>query len=233
MRRGTLMRKPMLGKGLLSLLIVLGALPAAAAGLQWGAQGGVNLARVAYGIPGILDPGDVEDRFLTGARGGVVLSLASAGCSPITVETGLSLERRGGETALPVRTEFSTESTLMVAATYRMTCLTVPVAAKARLGSGAVRPYAKAGGEVVFPLSAELEDRLSPGNRVIDIKDDVKTLNFGLLGALGVEFPLASVTGTAEVSYHHGIGDFRDVSGADADAQLRHRVVGFALGVLF
>lgn len=218
---------------LLALTGLLSAAPASGAGIQLGVQAGLNLARSTYELEGALTSDEVDDKADAGAIGGVVLSVVPSGGGAWTVDTGVFVEKRGGTTAIPVQTSPG-GGTGPVDVMWRFTCLTVPASVKARLGHGSARPYARLGGEVVFPLTAEREST-SPGGTttVTEMKDEVTTANFGLLGALGIEFPLASVTGTTEVSYRHGLSDFLDVDGASIDAQLRHRVFNLSVGVLF
>jgi hypothetical protein len=100
-----------------------------------------------------------------------------------------------------------------------------------------VKPFVKMGVEFGIALSAKFEAPkpfASPGPREVeeeDFKDDLKKPDTGLLVALGLDFPIGSFSGFAQLSYSHGVGDILDPGGAVADAILKSRVLVLVVGL--
>ena len=175
------------------VLVLLAAAPASAVTFRFGVQGGLNLSRVSYELVDVIDSSDITDVAKAGFMGGVSVSVAFREADPITLESGVFFEMRGGTTELEYEVyppDHPGRSTETDEHRWILTCVTVPVAAKIRLGESPVKPYAKVGGEVVIPLSADWEGPGLAGSDEIvvrDISDDMTSADFALLGALGVE----------------------------------------------
>lgn len=222
-----------------SLAVLLAAHPASGTTFRFGVHAGLNLSRAAYELVDVIDSSDVTDAVNAGFMGGVTVSMAFEDNDILTMESGVFYEMRGGTTELKVEVldpDRSGRLTETEEHEWILTCLTVPLTAKVRLSGGSMHPYAKVGGEVVIPLSAEWRGPELVGSDEIvvrDISDDMTFADFALLVALGIDVPVGQFSGFIEVSYRHGLTDFWDVEDAAADAQLRHRVVSFGAGMLF
>lgn len=98
-----------------------------------------------------------------------------------------------------------------------------------------IRPKVSLGPNLGFLLNAENEVKGNGTTNTNDIKDDIKSFDFGMQGALGCNFRLASNTWlNTDVVYNHG---FTKINKNDASAlgagDIKNRNIGLNVGVLF
>ncbi len=224
---------------LAGLGIQLLPLAALAQGFQFGIQAGANLTQATYDSQGYFE--GTQDGWRFGFFGGVIVSLTPAEQGDYSFESGLLFQKRGGKTTIPL-TAVGEHGEPIDQGTddgfWKLSYLSIPLQAKARLGVGGTRPYVKAGVEIGIPLAGEADMpdlyATEPGaRRVDDIKDDLASPDFCLRLAFGLELPDSPLRPFAEVSYSHGLGDFLDVADAAFDVKMRHRILSLSGGVWF
>lgn len=178
----------------MSMLLVLSfmlcmVLPASAQ-MDVGVLGGLNLANLS------VDPGigaDLKTR--TGFGFGGVLGIGlgemfSLEFEPMFLQKGAKAE--AGGTDGKIKADY----------------LEVPVMLKVPFGQGNVKPYVMAGPQVGYLLSAKVE----AGGQEQDIKDDVKSIDFGVAFGAGVGIPAGNNTVFIEGRYALGLTDVNDDS---------------------
>jgi hypothetical protein len=99
----------------------------------------------------------------------------------------------------------------------------IPIAAKIGLGSSPV--YVLAGPSISFRISDPYDDFEG------DASEFLNTVDFGLLGGLGVEFNLGSLQAMADIRYHTGLSVIFDFEEGDDDRNSRNQVISVGMGV--
>lgn len=148
-----------------------------------------------------------------------------------SVTTGVMYIGSGGEsgrTASEEGYEYSTKNT------YKLGYLAFPVQGKYTFGKGKVVPFLNAGASLGVLLSAKREFSSTINGETsaeeTDIKDDLKSTNFGINVGGGVIIPLGERSLTASVNYGHGLTDIIKDPGTE-DASLKTRDIKFTLGI--
>ncbi|MEJ2539003.1 MAG: porin family protein [Gemmatimonadota bacterium] len=99
----------------------------------------------------------------------------------------------------------------------------IPVAAKVGLGNSPV--YLLAGPSISFRISDPYDD--SEG----DASEFLNTVDFGLLGGVGIDFALGSLPAMVDVRYHTGLSVIFDFDEDDDDRNSRNQVISVGMGV--
>ena len=99
----------------------------------------------------------------------------------------------------------------------------IPIAAKIGLGDSPV--YVLAGPSISFRISDPYDDFDG------DASEFLNTLDFGLLGGLGIEFNLGDVPAMADIRYHTGLSVIFDFDEGDDDRNSRNQVISVGMGV--
>ena len=171
------------------LLIVFAALliaMPASAQVNLGVIGGLNLANINTDPD---PPSGVDLNSRTGFGVGGVLSFGlgetfALQLEPMYLQKGATAKEAGEEDKLE--------------AAY----IEVPVMIKFPFGSGDTKPYVMAGPTVGWLLSAEVDGE--------DIKDEVKSIDFGIAFGGGVSLPMGNNTVFVEGRYSLGLTDVND-----------------------
>lgn len=189
----------------LTLILVLPA----KAQVNFGVIGGLNLANVSFDP----DPDGVDISNRTGFGIGGVLSFGlgetlALQLEPMFLQKGAKATGQGitGETELK--------------ASY----IEVPAMLKFAFGSGEIKPYVMAGPTIGYLLSAKQDET--------DIKDDVKSIDFGLTFGGGVSLPMGNNTVFVEGRYSLGLTDINDDSDPNAD-KIKTKGIQIMAGITF
>ncbi len=172
---------------LFTLITVLSA----NAQVNFGVIGGLNLANVSFDP----DPDGVDLSNRTGFGIGGVLSFGlgetlALQLEPMFLQKGAKATVQGfGETEL------------------KSSYIEVPAMLKFAFGSSDTKPYVIAGPTIGYLLSAKQDET--------DIKDDVKSIDFGLTFGGGVSLPMGNNTVFVEGRYSLGLSDINDDSSDD------------------
>ena len=193
------------------VMVMLCAGPALAQGLEKGVRGGVNFTNTSA-TGG--DDGEALDWQLRGVIGGFVTWRAA---SWLEVQPEVLYALKGAK-----RSEFDIESKLL------LDYLEVPLLARKTFGAPDATGFYVAGGPSIgILLRARTRADFGSSTEEIDIKDDVETLDFGVVIAGGVEFGSIVVDGR----YTHGFSDI-DKDTSD-DAGMANRAVSLTVGIKF
>ncbi len=190
-----------------ALFTLITVLPASGQ-VNFGVIGGLNLASLSFDP----DPQGVDLSNRTGIGIGGVLSFGvgetlALQLEPMFLQKGSKATVQGfGETELK--------------ASY----IEVPAMLKFAFGSSDTKPYVMAGPTVGFLLSAKQDET--------DIKDDVKSIDFGLTFGGGVSLPMGNNTVFVEGRYSFGLADINDDSDPDAD-KFKTKGIQIMAGITF
>jgi hypothetical protein len=125
---------------------------------------------------------------------------------PMFLQKGSKIEAGGGFTGeLKAKTSY----------------IEVPVLFKFALGTSTTRPYVMAGPTLGLLLSAKIDD--------VDVKDDLKSIDFGLAFGGGVSIPAGNNSVFVEARYALGLSNVSDMQGVD----LKNRGIQFVTGITF
>lgn len=157
-----------------------------------GVIGGVNLANLT------TDEEGMEPKNLTAFGVGGVLDFAvgenmSLCLEPMYLQKGAKLDM--------------TEEGIPIEAKIKAAYIEIPVFLKLYLGSGDTRPYVMAGPTVGYLMSANMEMSAMGIDVEVDIKDILKSIDFGVGFGGGVSFPMGRNTLFVEGRYTLGIAD--------------------------
>lgn len=118
--------------------------------------------------------------------------------------------------------------------TYKLGYLAFPVNGKYKFGKGKIVPFVNAGAALGILLSAkrELSSTINgeTSEEETDIKDELKSTNFGINVGGGVIIPLGERSLTASINYGHGLTNIIKDPGSE-DASLKTRDIKFTLGL--
>jgi hypothetical protein len=170
-----------------------------------------------------------------------VVGLRDPGWQWLSLEAGAMVKGRGGESELAVTVWDTTGNTASGTLTteFRAWYVTVPVLLRIQLPKwhgGKLAPYLKAGPEFSMTTlgSTEKETRLTPDwmgveDQTEDVEGSTRWDDYGLFMAVGVEFPIKSLSCFAEVNYYHG---FVDIWTSDwyEEATLKYRAAALEFG---
>ena len=226
-------------------LCALCALPsvslAGGAGVEFGFQAGLDLARTAYDPPAeLFQPTTLDNDFRTVFGGGATISFTFTAPGSLSLESGLLLHMKGGKTRMTDQEYDWVQQKsyeLKWNITWKFLYLSVPILARVSIPAGRLKPYLKAGAAIDILLSAEWNtESTSPYGKITaeeDIKDDTTPFDIGLIAGAGVELPLARVSPFVEVTYCHGLIDIIDPENTKYNVKGHNRVIGVMTGVRF
>lgn len=185
------MKKFGLALGVLAILFI--AMPVAAQNAI-GFTGGLNLASIS------VDPDGENIGTLVGFGVGGVLDLRLAEnvmlhLQPMYLQKGAKDDTEGSDDKL------------------KFAYLEVPAMVKVAFGTSSARPYIMAGPAIGFLLSA----KASSGDEDVDIKDFLKSTDFGLDFGAGVSIPAGNNSFFIEGRYELGLSDIGEDSDEEED----------------
>lgn len=182
------------------VLALLLATSAFAQGISFGVKGGVNYVTISGD-----DAGDAESKLAFG--GGVVAALDVMDMLVIQPEVLYSM--KGADY----------EPDGCVSLTY----IEIPVLLKYAIPmEGMITPNLFVGPSLGILLSAEADD--------VDIKDDTKSMDYGVVFGAGVDFDMGTGKVTIDARYNLGLASIDD-SGAEAD--VKNSGISAFVGYLF
>lgn len=192
-----------------------GAQPPSA--IHFSGHAGLNLATLS-----VSDLPDEEDtKMRPGLRLGGMVDYDVA--PTVSVGGGLLFNMKGADWEWDYGPEDRGEGTT------KLSYLSIPAMATVSFGAAgasAVMPFVTAGPQLSFLLSADHDGE--------DIKDELKSTEFGVVFGGGVMFPLGGVTGMAQVGYDLGltdIGEDQDLPEGVEDISEKTRTLFVQVGV--
>lgn len=122
-----------------------------------------------------------------------------------------------------------------VKGTTKLTYLEIPLLLKANIPmSGNWRPHIFAGPGIAFKLSAEHETKGGPEPGTVDLKDEAKGIDVGLVMGVGVGFPMGSKTISFEARYDLGLMNIFDKEeGETEEPEVKNKVISILVGIGF
>lgn len=203
--------------GLLCAIATVAALPflasPAAAQLRIGPVGDLNVAGAS--LEGEESMG-IETSRLARWGGGVRADFDVN--SRLTVSLSPMLLGKGFKHELPEGVEDVRRGST------RLTYVEIPLDVRYWITEGDVRPYVFAGPRLGFLASGKSTLELVDGTEEeIDVKDDLKSTDFGVAGGAGIDVRLGDRShGFIEALYAHGLANVNDDSGAPNDTLKNH-----------
>ena len=191
---------------LIMFLVMAFSVSASAEGMIFGAKGGLNLAKV-YG-----DDVDESD-FLYGGIGGAFFCYMVN--DMFAVQPELLFAMKGGD---QVTSGDETGKT-------KLNYIEIPVLLRLHIPTeGSLTPAVFAGPSIGFLMSAKFEDE--------DIKDDLKSTDFGLVVGAGLDHMLGENGGfiTFDVRYSMGLSTVVDIEGVDEQPDVKNMGLAFMVG---
>ncbi len=238
------MTRTTLGSSLIALgLVFFSAASTQGLELEVGFQLGLGMTKASYEASSLLgDELDANSKFGPGVFGGFPVSVLFSGASRTSLETGVFVWQRGGETEFrgPIADELGNivgESSSV--ADWKLSYLTLPVTGKYRFSEGRTGFYLKSGLEAAFLLSAKCEqtsdiEGLDPSKALEeDVTEDFTVADFSALVAVGYEFRSANRSWFVEILHAQGWKDVLRPSDAAFAVDVYNRSFGLSLGVLF
>lgn len=201
----------------LVLALFVHASSAIAQETRFGVLGGLSLATITFEP----EPEDFDLERITGPAGGITVEFG--------VNDNFAIEARG----LWVRKGAKLTSSVFSDAEFRIEIdyVSVPVLFKLR-GGGAIRPYLAVGPEVGFKTNAKTQLRAAGIEEEEDIDEDVKSTDFGLASAAGLEFAAGRVGVFVEAGYSLGLTSIDQNPLADV-TDAKNRAFLFLAGLRF
>jgi hypothetical protein len=210
-------------------------------GVEFGLQAGLNLAKATYDPPAdFFQPITLDNDFRTVFGGGGTVSLTFPDLDVFTLESGLLIQMKGGETRMTVQaydwiTQEAFESKWNII--WKYLYLSIPICVRLSIPAGSVKPYLKAGAEIDILLSAEWKQKSTHPDGTItvveDVKDDTAAFDAGLIAGAGVEASIGRARPFVELIYCHGVIDTIDPEETEFNVKAYNRVVGIIAGVRF
>lgn len=112
----------------------------------------------------------------------------------------------------------------------KLNYIEVPVLFKVLLsGGGNFKPNFYAGPEVSFLLSAKQEMDPEPPGFVEDIKDNIKSTDFGLIGGVGFDYLLGTGSNKVTVDIRYDVG-FSKLDDSGSDLDYKNSAITFLVG---
>lgn len=180
-----------------------GVVPASAQ-ISYGVKGGVNYTDVSFD--------GAEDVPSSGRAGWLAGVFATVPIGRFAIQPEVLYTIKG--TTVDIN-DFESD--------YIVDYLEIPVLARVQLG----RLYAAAGPSFAFRVRARSRIAFGGSTEEIDLEDEVKSFDLGVVGAVGWEFGRWVVDGR----YTHGLSD-SDVDTSDA-VKARNRVMSLSAGFKF
>jgi opacity protein-like surface antigen len=185
---------------------------------QGGIKGGFNLSKF-YSV----DPSGLDQKYLAGFQIGVFKGFNIT--PTIQIQPELFFIQKGSKVSY-------TFDSVEVTAKTKISYIEIPLLLKFNLRAGArVNPYVIAGPYVAFRTTAKEIAEAGGVKEETDIKDDVKSTDFGLIGGLGLEFKLTDMPKCilVEIRYELGLADIAK----SEDYKAKNSSIVFNVGVGF
>jgi opacity protein-like surface antigen len=185
---------------------------------QGGIKGGFNLSKF-YSV----EPAGMEQKYLAGFQVGLFKGFNIT--PTIQIQPELFFIQKGS------KVEYTYDSVEVTSKT-RISYFEIPLLLKFNFRSGArANPYLIAGPYVAFRTTAKQTVEAGGVKESEDIKDEVKSTDFGIIGGLGVEFKLAAMPKCilVEIRYELGLADIAKAEGYKA----KNSSIVFNVGVGF
>jgi opacity protein-like surface antigen len=201
--------------GFVLALLALCTVAPASAQVNLGVCGGLNLASCD------IDPseGALETSNLTGFGFGGVLDYSMNGCIALHLEP--MYLQKGTKADWDV---FELED--------KLAYLEVPVMLKYSFGTREIRPYVIAGPTIGYLLSAKGKVTGGGYSGEEDIKDETKSLDFGLAFGAGVSVPVSNHPIFLEARYAMGLTNIND-DPDDPDTDVKTKGIQILAGITF
>lgn len=214
------MKKFLLAIVVITLTFTLVSRSNAQGGLSLGLKAGLNIANAS------IDPENLYGAGVSkGSRTGFMVGgVAEFGLSPMIfiqvepmyAQKGTKYEGGGGT------------------ATFKLDYLEIPILFKAKFTAGdAVKPYVFAGPNVGINLASKITTEGGGITQDTDIKDSLKTVDFGIDFGAGAEFKVApKIAITGDVRYSLGLANI-DNSSSPGAPSIKPNGFQILVGVLF
>ena len=193
----------------LVLLLTLSMVLPASAQVHVGVFGGLNRANLSF------DETDLSSRTAFGFGGVLDYGLGESIAlhfEPVFLQKGAEAKEEDG---------FDSEFT------FKLTYLEVPVMLKYAFGTNDTKPYVIAGPTIGFNLSA----KATAGSEEQDLKDDIKSIDFGLGFGAGVSIPTGNNSIFVEARYALGL---TDINGApNPEFSIKTKGIQIFAGITF
>jgi opacity protein-like surface antigen len=189
--------------------------------LSWGGEAGLTLGKLS----GSVESGESK-KIHPGFRIGGFLEYPVQ--EMFALDAGLLFNVKG----VKVENVPIDETTAKV--TENLNYLSIPVLAKVKFAAGSsAAPYIFAGPQLGILLQAK--DKTEPtggGSTEVDVKDSIKSTEFGIDLGAGLEFPLSDMTGRIEGGYDLGLTDIakNPLPGAES---VKTQTIHFEVGIKF
>lgn len=108
----------------------------------------------------------------------------------------------------------------------------VPVMLKYAFGTSETKPYIMAGPTIGYNLSAKMEVSAAGYSEEEDIKDDIKSIDFGLGFGSGVNLPMGNYSIFVEARYVLGLTNIND-DPDDPDTDVKTKGIQIFVGITF
>jgi len=192
---------------LLVAATMLAAAPLFAEGMMFGIKGGINLAN--------LTGDDVEDNSMKiGGVGGGFLCYRINEIFAIQPEILFSM--KGADFEAPAG------DTLGMDGSFSLNYIEIPLLLKVNLPTeGKMKPFLYAGPAFGLLMTAKVED--------VDVKDDMKTMDIGILAGAGIGYQMEGGTLFFEARYEVGMTSVPD----DDDVDAKNTAISFMVGYGF
>jgi hypothetical protein len=188
------------------LAIVLGATSASAAPLHWGPRLGVNASAFTGRAGDFIQP---DLRWFPNL--GLALQIDLDRHLAFRAEAAYSVKGGGTESEW---TDASGNPIGTFKDTWRFEYIEVPLLVRARMPvSGGAKPYLEVGPTVAFTIGGEFESEAT-GVPPSNFRDELKDVDAGFSGGLGIELPAGRGSAALEARYTRGFSGVLRNSGA-------------------
>jgi hypothetical protein len=213
--------------------LLLGPPVACAGGFSLSFRAIAGLGRSDYEFSSI-DEDEIESKFRPVFGGGPMLDWGLPGRDAFSLETGLLLRMKGGESEIEGggTTPEGGGADEPFRLTWKQLSLTIPLLARVSLSRGTYALYLEAGPELGIPLSGTMEQEPAPpdplggsGDSETSITDIMVLPEVSILAGAGLQFSAAAHRLFAGIEYSHGLTDVLDTG-----AELRNRTISLVVG---
>lgn len=204
---------------LASILVILAAGTASAAGVGFGLKGGLNMAN--------LHGTDAENLdWKTGFAAGAFANIAFTPVISLQPEVLYVMDG-------------ASENLLGIEINFNLDYIQVPVLVKFDIPvAGTIIPTLYAGGYVGFLSGAEIEASYQDDSESMDVKDYTQSMDYGLSFGAAIDVHLTSLTLSFEGRYNYGLTTIDDgwaeaLEEEEIDLDIKNQSIMFMLGVGF
>ena len=202
---------------LLAVLLTLCMVLPASAKMSLGVLGGLNLANLSFDPK--LEGFDLSNHTVFGIGGVLDYNLNesfSFHLEPMYLLKGCEGEAEGFDVKMEADLAY----------------LEVPVMLKYSFVAKDIKPYIMAGPTIGFNLSAKRKITVNGDSEEEDVKDDVKSIDFGLGFGAGVSLPMDHYSIFVEARYTLGLTNIND-DPEDSDTDVKTKGIQIFAGVTF